>query len=269
MTGRLELLISFIVVALLLAGYAIYAQIGELAGGDTLGLWLGLTGLVLMLITEIVYTVRKRLSRFQLGRLRLWLSFHIFTGIVGPCLVLLHSAFSFRGFAGVALLLTLIVVISGFVGRYIYTAVPRTMAGAVVVRKTLISQITMLQAELDQWSSGQSSRVQGLVAHFKAAPPDKDISMVGLLTRFLSAWHFKRQVQQALRALEPAERQRIHEMASMLRRQRELDRQITSLRTAQRLLRRWHRLHVPLGLTMFTAIAIHIGATIYFGALTN
>jgi hypothetical protein len=58
-----------------------------------------------------------------------WLKFHIFTGIVGPFLVLLHSSWKFNGLAGATLLLTGVIVLSGFIGRYIYTRIPRTADG--------------------------------------------------------------------------------------------------------------------------------------------
>jgi len=41
-------------------------------------------------------------------------------------ILFLHTAFRFNGLAGVTTLMTLIVVASGVLGRYIYTAIPRT-----------------------------------------------------------------------------------------------------------------------------------------------
>ena len=58
-----------------------------------------------------------------------WLQFHIFTGLVGPFMVLLHTSWKFNGLAGVTTLFTLIIVVSGFIGRYIFTRIPRTMEG--------------------------------------------------------------------------------------------------------------------------------------------
>ena len=58
-----------------------------------------------------------------------WLQIHIFTGLVGPFMVLLHSSWKFNGLAGVTTLLTVIIVVSGFIGRYIFTRIPRTMDG--------------------------------------------------------------------------------------------------------------------------------------------
>jgi cytochrome b561 len=44
-------------------------------------------------------------------------------------MVLLHSSWKFNGLAGVTTLLTVIIVVSGFIGRYIFTRIPRTMDG--------------------------------------------------------------------------------------------------------------------------------------------
>jgi hypothetical protein len=44
-------------------------------------------------------------------------------------MVLLHSSWKFNGLAGVTMLLTVVIVFSGFIGRYIYTRIPRTADG--------------------------------------------------------------------------------------------------------------------------------------------
>jgi hypothetical protein len=115
---------------------------GTPAASSLLGHGLGVIGVVMMLMTETLYSLRKRAMRRPRGSMRAWLRFHIFTGIVGPYLVLLHSAWSFNGLAGALTAMTGIVVLSGFVGRYIYTAVPRTAEGAVI-------EAAELQALLD------------------------------------------------------------------------------------------------------------------------
>ena len=83
-----------------------------------LGHSLGIFGFILMLSTETLYSLRKRYTRARFGKLSTWLSVHIFTGLVGPYLVLLHSSWKFNGLAGIVMLLTVLIVISGFVGRY-------------------------------------------------------------------------------------------------------------------------------------------------------
>ena len=99
---------------------------------ELFGHGLGILGFTFMLMTETLYSLRKRSRSVRWGRMSSWLQFHIFTGLVGPFMVLLHSSWKFHGLAGVTTLLTIIIVISGFVGRYIFTRIPRTMDGSEV-----------------------------------------------------------------------------------------------------------------------------------------
>jgi hypothetical protein len=131
--GAKELWLSLIGVTILTIIYAgVLALTHKIpAAGEFYGHTLGIIGFVLMLMTEILYSLRKR-SKTRVarwGRMSEWLQFHIFTGIVGPYMVLLHSSWKFNGLAGATMLLTVIIVISGFVGRYIYTRIPRTLDG--------------------------------------------------------------------------------------------------------------------------------------------
>jgi len=99
------------------------------AASELFGHTLGIIGFILMLLTEILYSLRKRSNRASWGRMSSWLQFHIFTGLVGPYMVLLHTSWKFNGLAGATTLLTFIIVVSGFIGRYIYTRIPRTLDG--------------------------------------------------------------------------------------------------------------------------------------------
>jgi hypothetical protein len=99
------------------------------AAADFFGHMIGVIGFLLMLMTETLYSLRKRSRRGRWGSMKSWLQFHIFTGIVGPFMVLLHTSWKFNGLAGITTLLTVTIVVSGFIGRYIYTRVPRALNG--------------------------------------------------------------------------------------------------------------------------------------------
>jgi cytochrome b561 len=119
--------------AAIIAVTALYAVAGLQAGAfpaasGLVGHGIGIVGFVLMLMTETLYSIRKQSARADLGSMVSWLRFHIFTGLVGPYMVLLHTAMHFSGLAGVAMLLTAVVVASGVVGRYLYTATPRQLS---------------------------------------------------------------------------------------------------------------------------------------------
>lgn len=85
---------------------------------------LGVVGYALMLWCAFGYSWRKNLARHGPGATRTWMRAHVVAGIVGPALVLIHAQWSFRGLAGMTMVLTLVIVASGMVGRYVYAALP-------------------------------------------------------------------------------------------------------------------------------------------------
>ena len=105
---------------------------------------MGIVGFIFMLMTETLYSLRKRSRSVKWGKMSMWLQLHIFTGLVGPYMVLLHTSWKFNGIAGATTLLTIIIVISGFIGRYIFTRIPRTMDGMVI--EGTLSQEALKQA---------------------------------------------------------------------------------------------------------------------------
>lgn len=105
---------------------------------------IGIVGFILMLMTETLYSLRKRSRSVRWGKMSTWLQVHIITGLVGPYMVLLHTSWKFNGLAGVTTLLTVIIVISGFIGRYIFTRIPRTMDGLEI--EGTLSQEALKQA---------------------------------------------------------------------------------------------------------------------------
>lgn len=126
-----ELWLAFLAM-LIIAGlyYAVYLSTQQIPPAyELFGHGIGVIGFVLMLMTETLYSLRKRSRSVKWGKMSTWLQSHIFMGLVGPFMVLLHSSWKFNGLAGVSMLFTVIIVISGFIGRYIFTRVPRTMDG--------------------------------------------------------------------------------------------------------------------------------------------
>jgi len=117
-----------IILTMLYGGVAFLMR-GIPAAGELFGHSIGIVGFILMLMTETLYSLRKRTRSASWGRMSSWLQFHIFTGLVGPYMVLLHTSWKFNGLAGAVTLLTVIIVFSGIIGRYIFTRIPRTLDG--------------------------------------------------------------------------------------------------------------------------------------------
>jgi len=144
--GNRELWFAFLAMILITALYAlVVTTTREIPpAGELFGHGMGILGFTLMLMTETLYSLRKRSRTVRWGKMSMWLQFHIFTGLVGPYMVLLHTSWKFNGLAGATTLLTVIIVVSGFIGRYIYTRIPRTTEGLMI--EGTLSQEAIKQA---------------------------------------------------------------------------------------------------------------------------
>jgi hypothetical protein len=144
--GNRELWLAFLAMILIagLYGLVMFATREIPPASELFGHTLGVLGFILMLMTETLYSLRKRSRSVKWGRMSTWLQIHIFMGLVGPFMVLLHTSWKFQGLAGVTTLLTVIIVISGFIGRYIFTRIPRTLDGLEI--EGTLSQEALKQA---------------------------------------------------------------------------------------------------------------------------
>ena len=144
--GNRELWLAFLAALLITGLYLIVLFTARAVppASELFGHGLGILGFTLMLMTETLYSLRKRSRSVRWGRMSSWLQMHIFMGLVGPYMVLLHSSWKFNGLAGVTTLLTVVIVISGFVGRYIFTRIPRTLEGLEI--EGALSQEALKQA---------------------------------------------------------------------------------------------------------------------------
>jgi hypothetical protein len=263
----LELKLGLLVCFLLSAVYVVYALTAEADGGHPFGHWLGIFGTLLMLATETLYSLRKRTGLLrQAGPVRHWLSAHIFTGIVGPFLVLLHSAFDFRGLAGFTLALTVLITLSGFLGRYFYTAIPHTLAGVETSTGDLAAEMNRIMERLSAAARPGSAAVQALVeAELRGGQSHRSAWSVVLL-RAWDDWRYTRGLRHRIAALQRKEPQNLGNLESLLRQRYRLERQLRTVKSARRLLSLWHVAHVPMGFVLFSSVAVHVAATLYFGA---
>ena len=267
LSRSLELRLAFLTCSLLTAVFLVYALLGRPSGGQPLGHALGILGTLLMVTTETLYSLRKRTTWLRsLGPVRWWLSAHIFTGIVGPFMVLTHTAFEFRGLAGFTMLLAVIVVVSGFIGRYFYTAIPRSLAGVEASDSELQAEIGRLQQSLAELAGQRSAAVKALVAADQQRPRTARGDMSLVIFRSWDEWRYQSRLHSEVRKLERTEKRKLSDVEWMLMRRRILERQARMLEGARRLLSVWHVAHVPMGLTLFAAAAIHVIGTLYFRA---
>jgi hypothetical protein len=264
-----ELWFAFITIILITLFYLIVViYLGGIPPASNLfGHSLGILGFILMLMTESLYTLRKRSRSARWGRMSIWLQFHIFTGLVGPYLVLLHSSWKFNGLAGIVTLMTGMVVASGFVGRYIYTAIPRTADGIEIEAAVMQNQISDAEAEVRSWFSARPGAIGKVPKFLIQSPEFRSGNSLLILGRSFSEWGYRLQWGFEKLQLDRASRTQLSQLEALLKRRRTLLRQLNSLAQARRLLAIWYAIHIPIGLALFSAAFIHMVAAIYYATL--
>ena len=264
-----ELWAAFIAILLITLVYLFaMSQMGGVpAASGFFGHGIGILGFILMMMTELLYSWRKRSLSARWGKMSSWLRFHIFTGLVGPYMVLLHSSWKFNGLAGIVMLLTFIIVLSGIVGRYIFTAIPRTADGTEIEASELESQISIIEGSLQQWRESQPEVARALGRSLQSDSQSVGNSLLAVFGRTFSDISYQLQLWGVRRKIQTRYRAQAIELEKLIQRRRILQRQVSSLIMARRLLSLWHAVHIPIGVALFATAFVHMIGAIYYATL--
>ncbi|MBX9792605.1 MAG: hypothetical protein K2Y37_27205 [Pirellulales bacterium] len=214
--------------------------------GSLWGGMLGISGAALMLV-PLAYMVVKRigpLKRLVTRRIamRTLLTWHIYAGILGPILALLHTGHKFVSPLGIALTaLMLLVVLSGFLGRYLLSQ----FSDQIRTKKEMLTQLEIAY----QQTAGELS-----------AQPQQ-IAMLSPLTGLLSRLGARLAWAHGNVAELPVSARALRISESMA----DLEYAIKTHETFKRLFGHWLRFHIVISLILYGLLALHIWAGIYFG----
>ena len=115
-----------------------------------IGVNLGFLGLAMFLVI-FLYPLRKRWTWLRMqGNSKHWLDYHVILGIFAPFVIAFHSSFKFAGFAGMAFWIMVAVSLSGIIGRYLYSQIPRSLNAAELTRNDTQALQLKLAAKLAQ-----------------------------------------------------------------------------------------------------------------------
>ena len=231
-----------------------------------LGHGLGIIGTLFILIGVFSYMARKRIKRFsRIGVLKYWLEFHIFLCVLGPILVLFHTAFKFGGIVSVSFWSMVVVVASGVIGRFIYIQIPRTIQG----RELSLNEIKGMKEDMGKLLEvryGLSPEITSAIVS-SAQKPDEGKEEFGL-GKWFGEWVEDRRrigkIRKQLRATELSRRDS-KEILKLAKREITLNNRINRLVLMQRLFRYWHVAHLPFAIVMLIIMIIHVGVTLAFG----
>ena len=229
---------------------------------------LGVIGSLMMLFM-LLYSVRKRTRIFKnFGFLSRWLNLHIYFGIIGPLLIVLHSTFKVHGLIAVSFWSMVAVALSGILGRYLYIQIPRTISG----KELSLGELNKLDDEITDYIHSRyqldAQNMSKLVEIVKQPARKKKGSLSLLLGIIFSDifrpfryYQLKRKISKQFRFGKKVVRQ----ITKSLLKKELLERRINQWSTIQQLFHYWHVIHKPFAIIMYIIMLIHIMVAIYVG----
>lgn len=188
---------------------------------------------------------------------------HLFCGVVGPVLVTFHTSFKFNGLISAAYWSMVIVVSSGFLGRYLYVRIPRSIRGSELTRAELDARVGELKEELAE--TLVSHEALAAIQRFeRAAEPRERNSWIDLLFGELRTIRHRRSLDRALAGAGVAAAQRAA-VIGLSSARATLIRRIAYLQRTKKLFDLWHVFHLPLVYIMLVIVIAHVAVTLYLG----
>lgn len=216
------------------------------------GQGLGILGTFLILFGVTIYIARKRYNfMVRYLRLKYLLEFHIFLCVLGPVLILFHTAFKFGGIVSIAFWSMVAVVLSGVVGRYIYIQIPRTIEG----RELSLGEVKNMKTDLATVLA-EKFKLDDVIIRMIVSLTNEENNSNSTITLY--------SLKKALRLNNMPKTERTT-ILQMVIKEKSLSRKIARLQTMQKLLKYWHVVHMPFALIMLFIVIIHIIVTITFG----
>jgi hypothetical protein len=243
-----------------------------------IGIKLGFMGLA-MFLAIFVYPLRKKwpwLSRQ--GSSRHWLDIHVLLGLSAPFIIALHSAFKFRGFAGMAFWIMVAVSLSGVIGRYLYGQIPRRLNSAEMSAKELQEVQTGLAEQLKQQRLLPEEDVRSLL---RLPSPERvqEMSIVFALGYMMAldvgrAFRVAKLRRRALALSErlttlggflPTHHTALERAISTARAEAATAKRILFLSRSQQVFHLWHVVHKPFSYSFALLAIIHIVVVMMMG----
>jgi len=243
----------------------------RLRSSGSIGHLYGNVGLALIL-GNMLYLVRRRLVNVTwLGSMKAWMDWHVFSGIVGPAFVVLHSAFTLRTWPAIVSAASLtIVVMTGLFGRYLYRLVPRVADGRVEPTEELASDVDHALMSLRALGPGAVQAAELVEAKVEAvvAKTGRVRTGVGAIYSALRALWQLRELRPAARAAALAAGASADAATEIARAAAAIGRLIARFDLIDQLGRAatfWRGLHRNLVVVMLIAASLHVSVAIYLG----
>lgn len=221
----------------------------------------GVFGALFCFLT-LLYPLRKRWRWLEnWGTPRTWFQFHVYFGIAGPLLATLHTTFKFGGVASICYWSMMLVMASGFVGRFLFALMPRNQRGIILSLQEIDAEIEAAQRYLK--TSGVHVETLAKLPSRHRAPNSG--------AKWSTPWRLWSKRRRELREWNQYLRSQglpvssTRRVLSSLSRKLFLESSRLTLNATTRAFSYWHTLHLPFTYLMFFTLIIHAGLAIFLG----
>jgi hypothetical protein len=270
--GRGDLLLYAMLGLLIAAAWQI-SRMQLFKPNDDVSYWIAVAGGTMMLAL-FSYPLRKYVRFMQgLGKVKWWFWVHLFLGIAGPWLILVHSSFQIGSLnAGVALYSMVIVVLSGVVGRFIYVRVNRGLNGERMSLLELRKRAGMVESDARsklQFAPEVEARLQAFEDHELRDNPGwlmhlRQVTILPLQQQF-AYWRCATELRRRLRRMAAQQGWAFDDLRRRERRalrlaQRYLDAvvRVAQYSAYERLFALWHLAHLPFVYLLVISAVVHV-----------
>jgi len=274
-----------------LVSYVIYARFFRhgITGGSLAGLIFGIIGYALMIYAALL-SLRKKYTRWRVGRAQTWMRGHLWLGLLSYPLILFHGGLSFgHGLTFALMLFFSLVIITGIAGAVLQHYMPRMITER-VAQETIYYQIERVEKQLAEEADALLGSLFRKDAQYGLLVPSAEKTATTLVALSEQSGDNLRQAYQdsikpylaergayrhllndsrqaramfaELRALSPeAVLPVVDGLESICEEKRELDRQSRM----HRILYAWLLVHVPLSFVLILLGGIHAVMALLYG----
>jgi hypothetical protein len=199
-------------------------------------------------------------------------------GISAPLVITFHSSFKFAGLAGIAYWIMVAVAVSGFLGRYIYSKIPRSLNATQLDLSEIESQSAELSAELERQNVFRAEELAPLLQ----TPSRDQVKSMGLVKMIwtMLALDFRRpfQVSRLRRKIlsrselfgtaggfRPSHHADLEAIVTSVKKQSRLATKTSFLNRTQKVFHLWHVIHRPFSISFGILVIVHITIAVMLG----
>lgn len=220
-----------------------------------------------------LYPMRKKFRRLAFtGPVGKWLDVHVTSALLLPLLLATHAAWRSDGVIGLGLVAMLVVIISGFVGRYLYTRIPRARSGVELSRDEVAAARLDLLQRLAETTGMSVAAIEPMLT--LGAETGQNGLLPAIRRMVLNDLTRRRRRRELRRRWATLAGDGSHALAgraldeavALADREMTLDQQVRMLDATHRVFRFWHVAHRPFAVTALVAVVIHIAVVVSLGA---